>query len=398
MLANLIGRSPDLQRLQSDGYELEVRTGVGAHLLVHDVPYVSAQRKIARGTLVSPLTVTAGAADAASGTHQAWFVGDHPCNVDGSEISGIKHSSGRTDFGDGVLVDHGFSAKQGGVVYPDYYAKMTHYIDIIEAPARSLDPAVTARTFKPIIESDDTSVFHYADTASSRARIGAVSTKLAMAKIAIVGLGGTGAYILDLVAKTPVQEIHLFDGDRFCQHNAFRGPGAPSVEELLEPMPKVNYFARIYSKMRRGIVPHAEYITDENVHQLADYDFVFVSVDKPAVRKLIAAVLHERRVPFIDVGMDVQLQEEQGCLFGQCRTTLSTPAKHDHYAKRVPLDEPTDDDVYSANIQIADLNALNATLAVIKWKKHRGFYQDLMHEHESVYAINAHLLTKDEKA
>jgi molybdopterin/thiamine biosynthesis adenylyltransferase len=397
MSANLIALSPDLLRLQLDGYELEVRTGVGAHLLIHGVPYVNAQRQIARGTLVSPLTVSAGIADAASGTHQAWFVGDHPCNVDGSEIAGIKHS-GRTDLGDGIVANHGFSAMQGGKAYPDYYAKMVHYIEIIEAPARSLDASVTARTFRPIVESDNASIFHYADTASSRARIGAVSHKLAMAKIAIIGLGGTGSYILDLVAKTHVQEIHLFDGDRFCQHNAFRAPGAPSAEELSEPIAKAAYFAGIYSKMRRGIVPHAEYITDENVQQLADYDFVFVSVDRPAVRKLIAGFLHASQVPFIDVGMDVRLQEEQSCLYGQCRTTLSTPAKHDHYAQRVPLDEPTDDEVYSANIQIADLNALNATLAVIKWKKYCGFYQDLMREHESVYAINAHLLTKDEKA
>ncbi|WP_318271316.1 ThiF family adenylyltransferase [Sphingobacterium cellulitidis] len=46
--------------------------------------------------------------------------------------------------------------------------------------------------------------------------------KLERQKIAIIGLGGTGAYILDMVAKTPVKEIHLFDGDSFDQHNAFR--------------------------------------------------------------------------------------------------------------------------------------------------------------------------------
>jgi hypothetical protein len=33
-----------------------------------------------------------------------------------------------------------------------------------------------------------------------------------------------------------------------------------------------------------------------------------------------------------------------------------------------------DDDIYSENIQIADLNALNAVLAVMWWKKHAGVY------------------------
>ena len=36
-----------------------------------------------------------------------------------------------------------------------------------------------------------------------------------------------------------------------------------------------------------------------------------------------------------------------------------------------------EDDEYATNIQIADLNALNALMAVIKWKKLSGFYQDL---------------------
>lgn len=41
-------------------------------------------------------------------------------------------------------------------------------------------------------------------------------------RVAIVGVGGTGSYILDMVAKTWVREIHLFDSDRFLQYNAFR--------------------------------------------------------------------------------------------------------------------------------------------------------------------------------
>jgi tRNA A37 threonylcarbamoyladenosine dehydratase len=51
--------------------------------------------------------------------------------------------------------------------------------------------------------------------------------------------GGTGSYVLDFVAKTPVKEIHLFDGDIFDQHNAFRAPGAPSGEELEQRLKKV---------------------------------------------------------------------------------------------------------------------------------------------------------------
>jgi hypothetical protein len=39
---------------------------------------------------------------------------------------------------------------------------------------------------------------------------------------------------------------------------------------------------------------------------------------------------------------------------------------------------------------------LNAVLAVIKWKKMCGFYQDLREEHHSTYSINVNQLTNDE--
>jgi hypothetical protein len=51
---------------------------------------------------------------------------------------------------------------------------------------------------------------------------------------------------------------------------------------------------------------------------------------------------------------------------------------------------------YSQNIQIADINALNAALAVIKWKKLRGFYTDLGHEHNTTYGIDTNTITNDE--
>ena len=72
----------------------------------------------------------------------------------------------------------------------------------------------------------------------------------------IVGLGGTGSYVLDLVSKTPVSEIHLFDGDKFYSHNAFRAPGAASIEELENVEYKTDRFANMYGKMRKGIVSH----------------------------------------------------------------------------------------------------------------------------------------------
>lgn len=69
--------------------------------------------------------------------------------------------------------------------------------------------------------------------------------------MAIIGLGGTGGYVLDQVAKTPVREIHLFDGDTFDMHNAFRAPGAATESDFGKP--KVEYFKAMYSNMHKSI-------------------------------------------------------------------------------------------------------------------------------------------------
>ena len=92
--------------------------------------------------------------------------------------------------------------------YDDSYHKMSQYAIKISGPAVAIEPAMTAQTFKPRQPDPDDSVFLYEDTASSRAEIVAINDKLKPLRVGIVGLGGTGSYVLDFVAKTPVKEIH----------------------------------------------------------------------------------------------------------------------------------------------------------------------------------------------
>ena len=390
MSESLISRSPDLRRLRDDGYEIEVSSG---HLLMKSVPYVSAGRGIKRGILVSELTL-AGDVTTQPGSHIAMFIGEMPCDPEGRRLSQIHHSSGQTDLGSGLVVDHQFSSKPPGG-YPDYYEKMVTYENIISGPAQTIDPYVTARTFSVMEARDEDSVFKYTDTASSRAGTGAVAEKLAVGAVAIVGLGGTGSYILDLVAKTPVREIHLFDGDRYGQHNAFRSPGAPPIETLRESPLKAVYFRDLYSNMRRNIFDHG-YLDESTVDSLRRMDFVFVAVDTGPSRKLVAQKLLEFGISFIDVGMGVD--EVDGALLGTLRVTACTPEAPGHIDSTVPFSGGDGDDVYSRNIQIAELNALNAALAVIKWKKLMGFYTDLEREHSIYYNIDGNHLLNEDKA
>lgn len=379
--------SSDITRLRNKGYEVEIR---GTHLLVSHVPYVNAAGQIEFGTLVSTLAL-AGNTITRPDTHVVHFIGSHPCNKDGSIIAQIQHASLTQTLADGIVVNHSFSNKPANG-YVDYYEKMNRYVEVISAPAQSLDPSVTARTFRVIEATPEESVFNYLDTNSSRAQIEPISAKLKDHKVGIVGLGGTGSYVLDLMAKTPVEEIHLFDADVFCQHNAFRTPGAPSVEQLRTPPLKVNYLAEIYSRMRQKIIPHAVALGATNVQLLHGLDFVFICIDEGRAKREIVALLEVGSASFTDVGMGVQIGDNN--LLGIVRVTTSTPRKRDHFTKRVSFNDAKHD-AYSTNIQIADLNMLNAALAVIRWKKSCGFYQDMEHEHDCTYTINVNQLLSD---
>lgn len=390
----LINRSPDLKKLQNEGYELEIKSGF---LLVKSVPYVNSRKEVQRGTLVAKL-VLAGDVTTRPDDHVAYFAGEHPCNPDGTEIAQIKHVSGERTLAEGVVIQHSFSAKpKPHDFYPDYHAKMATYAAILAGPAQLIDPEAKPQTFKVVEPENEKreTPFNYIDTASSRAEIDVVTAKLKkLTRIAILGLGGTGSYVLDLVAKTPVWEIHLYDGDTYLQHNAFRSPGAPSLAELEAKTPKATWFKNLYSKMHSGIVDHAAYLDEGNAEELRPMDFVFVCVDSGESKKLIVEKLEEFNVPFIDVGMGVQLNDEM--LAGIVRVTTSTPQKRDHLRGRVSFEDIGNNE-YNRNIQIADLNALNAALAVIKWKKLFGFYRDMRSEHHSQFHIDTNGLINEDR-
>jgi hypothetical protein len=388
----LISRNPDLQRLRADGFEIEVRSNL---LLVHSVPYVNSRREVALGILVSELTTASPGVLDRPGTHQIHFVGEHPCRPDGSELVQIKNGSTLYPLAEGLVANHYFSNKPRVGYYVDYYEKVTTYVRVISDQARAIDPKADARTFKTIEPIEEDSVFLYEETASSRAGIQQISSSLKPQRIAIIGLGGTGAYVLDLVAKTHASEIHLYDGDAFRPHNAFRCPGAASRATLDRRLSKVAYLTEVYSAMRKGIVPHETMVTDENVHELSAYDFLFICVDKGSVRRLIVEALQASAVRFIDVGMGVNMTDDKEHLWGTCRITTSTPGTRAQAIARIPKAD-RDDELYGSNIQIADLNCLNATLAVIKWKRLSGFYLNDRAEYDSTFNLGLNQLTNEE--
>ena len=159
---------------------------------------------------------------------------------------------------------------------------------------------------------------------------------------------------------------------------------------------KVDYYQAMYDPMRKGIIPHSVHITESNTQDLAGFDFVFVAVDKGPARKLICNFLKNAGIPFIDVGMGLTKMEDTMSVRGNCRVTLCTPEKNDHLDACLDVHDDVAEGIYS-NIQVADINALNAVLAVMRWKQYFKFYLDSEQAHNLTFSIDLQSLARGAK-
>lgn len=368
MLKSLENHNDDIKRLIQKGYAVALDSSC---LVIRDVPYLDENKNLQIGAMVSKL-IFEDKVHVHADDHQMYFCGSHPCQQDGSRILNLGGGLRTLPLkSPDLIVQRSFSNKPAAG-FSDLFDKMESYATIICGPAMALFPEVTPLTFREY-ETVSDSVFHFNDTLTSRAGLGDLATKFQEDIIAIIGLGGTGSYILDFLAKTPVKEIRGFDLDKFHVHNAFRSPGKLDVNELNKT--KAEVYQQRYGEFRTGINIQSKYIVADSLEDLEGVSFAFVSVDKGKSREGIFKSLVKMEIPFIDVGMG--LDRDTGPIGGMLRMTYypkeDLPSVFDKNLS--PLtDDPND--IYRTNIQISELNALNACLAVIKYKQLRGFYVD----------------------
>jgi hypothetical protein len=136
--------------------------------------------------------------------------------------------------------------------------------------------------------------------------------------------------------------------------------------------------------MHRGVSACDQYLDEDNLGLLTGATFVFLASDDAAGKPEIINWLEAHDVPFIDVGMGIE--EIDGRLSGLLRATTSLPGRRDAARRRIPQPAP-ERDAYARNIQTADLNALNAVLAVIRWKRAIGIYADATGESHTTYSL-----------
>ena len=370
----LANRNPFIRDLDELGYHADF---VGGYFVIYGVPYLDKDKALKYADWVNPVDLNATGIMDPPINHQAWWNGEKPHNQAGEALK-MGIADNKIEVSPGFLFPYAFSLKlhdEKGQnrLYGSFEEKVQTYLAKITAPAMATYPEATPLAGIKVKAAAQGSPLRFPDTSSARYHLNDVSSLLRGKKVAIIGLGGTGGYILDFIARTHLERIALFDDDMVHVHTIFRMPGFISGAI---GMAKVDALAQHYGQWTSAIEPVNERITELNIERMQGFDFVFVSVDDGPARRFIVDWLSSREIPFLDCGMG--LNRSVIGLNGTVRITGVDRAAYERNVDTAYL--PTGDakdDEYRRQAQIAELNALNASFAVIRFKQHFGLLDRL---------------------
>lgn len=376
------------KRLLDEGYVLYRR---GSYIVGH-VPVLGNDGTIHESKLVDLVTDGPNGSAGPPGNHQFWLIGEVPHQLDGSELP-LGGGLVETELFGGEKSSRQYSFKiatpdqPGGREYVDFYEKFSHYFSQASAPVKHLFPEYQLTNFEGVLSEDDPeNPFVFSDNHAARAGIMGLRAKLLNQHVAVVGGGGTGGYVVDLLSKSPVGSIDIYDDDTHGIHNSFRWP-SPTIREDLG-RGKAELLASRYGRSHKFIKFKKARITEENISELDDKSFVFLCVDEDKSRKFIANYLIEKGIPFVDSGMGLNLSENG--LTGMVRSSLFRPESEAQSRESYKSDDTVDvEDDYSTNIQTADLNALNAALSVMMFKKLVGYYAEFPKSWQFILTVSS---------
>lgn len=380
-LQALASRNPFIDGLIKQGYDVGF---INAHLVVFGVPYLNATGDLLYLDMVSPLDLREDYLIDQPSDHKIYFNGERPCHIDGAPIVAGFAQEARTVSGDFGCTHRLSSKPTGKDRFSSIEEKINHYLALVASPAtHKYSDATPRRALTKYLEAP-VSPLMFPDTLSAREGIVEFSHKLRGRKVAIIGCGGTGAYVLDFLAKTHLEEIHLFDADIVHVHTIFRMPGVYGNKHF--GLYKTEALASTYSKFHKGVRPNSVHIDSSNISCLAELHFVFVCVDDGPSRQAIAQFCHGASVPFVDVGMG--LNKGNKGLYGFVRIAGGENGDFDRLngTNYLPA-QNAEDAEYRNQPQIAELNALNAAIAVIRFKQVMGFYDRLADSHAVIFDV-----------
>ena len=346
----------------------------GDTLTVGPVPYLLKSGAVGHGELICHLEREGQRLRAPSDHTVGWVAEERPHNRGGEALEKLIHNDAPQAWANGMTSICGMSRKARERGYSDYGEKMFAYARLI---ARETGKNWRRESVGSGVVKDGNNMVDQ-ETGLTRSAIGDMDGLFRKEKLAVIGAGGTGGFIVDMIAKCDVASIDIYDDDIVSQHTQLRWPGVVNRNVVEEHRNKAEYLAQIYaSRTNRNIRGHALRVGGSNLTFFRDKTMVFVAVDRGRDRREILTGLTGMGVNFIDCGIDMRCAADG--LTASARVVRTAP--HDDLRKRTELVEKTPDKdagegMYEAAVQTAEVNALNATLAVIAWKQGLGFYKD----------------------
>ena len=206
--------------------------------------------------------------------------------------------------------------------------------------------------------------------------------------VAIVGLGGVGAWIADFVVKADPREVHGWDFDCIEPKNILRMPGGVHPPSWINKK-KADWFQETYSIIHRNVIGHPEKVVEGNMDRVLDgITFAFVAVDKSEPRTMVCNALARARIPFVVAGLAPKREHNRARIYIKI---VTGHVGEDTWQDAIPTGDTGQDDY--GTVDLPDVYAMAASWAIQAWRKMRGQFWQTQREECLTYRADEQRLT-----
>ena len=189
-----------------------------------------------------------------------------------------------------------------------------------------------------------------------------IQAKIARLRVAVAGVGSVGMAIADVLARTGVECVGVFDFDTVESVNLDRLRGASSMDAFLRRS-KADVARRLLAEGSTAATPRHEFhelsiCEPEGLNRLLDFDLIFSCVDRPWPRHVLNLIAFADLIPVIEGGMSA-FQNVDGSLRNAYWTStvvrpdrpcLACLGQYDPTLVQAERDGSLDDPSYIANL------------------------------------------------
>ena len=134
-----------------------------------------------------------------------------------------------------------------------------------------------------------------------------IQAKIARLRVAVAGVGSVGMAVADILARTGLECVGVFDFDTVEPVNLDRLRGATRMDAFLRRS-KADVARRLLAEGSTAVTPRHEFhelsvCEPEGLNRLLDFDLIFSCVDRPWPRHVLNVIAHADLIPVVEGGM-----------------------------------------------------------------------------------------------